>query len=136
MFNFLYFFTFLKPTDHHPSNRSKMDEIVYQPVDLKNLSFAAKYLASLSEHKVYLCHFRNGSKKFDVALSDPNTIQIMLNKSRKPFDLVNKGEVKFEQFTMNKLQCEFGIDEHLPRKVFGAGRKIVRSFDAKPDYTR
>lgn len=122
MFNFLRFFAFLKPTSHQ--DPSEMDEIIYQPLNLKNLSLAVKYLGNLSEQNVYLCHMRNKSRTFDLALSDQNILQVMLNQSRKPLNLTNGNLVKFEQFTMNKLQCEFAIDEHLPRKVYRAGIKI------------
>lgn len=138
MFNFLRFFAFLKPISHKSRNSGEMEEIVYQPVNLKNLSLTVKYLRNLSDHNVYLCRISNRSKKFDLALSDQKTLQNMLNKSKsKLLNSPNGKLAKFEQFTMSKLQCEFAIDEHLPRKVYRAGIKIeCFLFNEKFSYVR
>ena len=122
MFNF-YFFILFQPTGQPTSNGSDMNEIVYQPLNLENLSSAID-LANLSHHMVYLCHFRNRSKFFDLSLPDQNGVQVTLNKSKRPFNLTSGDQAKFEQFTMSKLQCELGIDEQLPKKIIRAGNKI------------
>lgn len=78
---------------------------------------------------IHLCHIKNGETKLlNLTVSNQNTFKMLLNRLNKStgnHDLpVTENSAKFEEFKMNKIQCEFAIDEHFPRKMLMSGNKF------------